>query len=326
MPRSAATGPTPVPARRWPGGVPFLILMGVSDEGMPPGGPDGRTRRVLMAICAVSGAVLAADACVVEPRWIEVVRSVEFVPALRASAPDLTLVHLSDLHVGRIGYRERRAIALVNEARPDLVLVSGDLVRDSRSLPAAAAFLQALEARLGVFVVWGNHDYRDGVAEEGAAALEAAGVRVLRNSSVFVRHPIGRIHIAGIDDPVTGRDNLARAMRRVPRRDFCILLSHSPEIVASLGNWDVDMVLAGHTHGGQVRLPLIGAIWMPPGTRGFPEGWFDVGRDVRLHVSRGLGWSILPMRLFCRPRIDRITLRGGSPPGRPAPKSITRRS
>jgi hypothetical protein len=294
--------------------------------GRPAAGPAGGVRRILAMICMASGALILADALFVEPNWIETARSVEFVPSLRASAPDLTIVHLSDLHVARIGYRERRAIALVNEARPDLVLVSGDLVRHGRSLPAAAEFLGALEPKLGTFVVWGNHDYRDGVAPDGAAALEAAGVRVLRNASVLVRHPIGRVHVAGIDDPVTGRDNLARAMRRVPRRDFCILLSHSPEIAASLGNWDIDMVFAGHTHGGQVRLPLLGAIWMPAGTRAFPEGWFDVGRDVRLHVSRGLGWSLLPLRFFCRPRIDRITLRGGVPPGKPAPKAVTRRS
>jgi predicted MPP superfamily phosphohydrolase len=86
--------------------------------------------------------------------------------------------------------------------------------------------------------------------------------------------------------------------------------------VRSLGNWDIDLVLAGHTHGGQVRVPLVGALWVPFGTRDYLDGWFDVAPDVRLHVSRGLGWSWLPIRFFCRPTIDIITLRAGRKPGR----------
>jgi hypothetical protein len=321
-------------------------LIRVGDEGIVPAapwavvGPAGtknrvgaagavaaRAHRTLLAVCVLSGSALVVDALILEPNWIEVARTLEYAPALRASAPDLTLVHLSDIHVARVGYRERRAIEIVNAARPDLILVSGDLARGRGSMPAVASFLGALRARHGTFVVWGNHDYQDGVVQASAeAALERAGVRLLKNSSAFIRHPIGRVHVAGVDDPVTGHDNLAQAMRRVPRRDFCILLSHSPEIVRSPGNWDIDMVLAGHTHGGQVRLPLIGVLWTPAGTRGLMEGWFDVDRDVRLHVSRGLGWSVLPIRFLCRPRIDRITVRGGLPPGRGAPKAVTRRS
>jgi hypothetical protein len=278
-------------------------------------------------VCVLSGSALAIDALLLEPNWIEVTRTVEYVPSLRASAPDLTVIHLSDIHVAWIGHRERRAIAIINEARPDLILVSGDLARSGGSLPAVAAFLGALRARHGTFAVWGNDDHRDGVVQAGAdAALRRAGVRLLNNANALVRHPLGRVRVAGVDDPVTGHDNLAQAMRGVPRGDFCILLSHSPEIVRRLGNWDIDMVLAGHTHGGQVRLPLVGALWTPAGTRGFLEGWFDVDPDVRLHVSRGLGWSVLPIRFLCRPRIDRITVRGGPPPGRGAPRTVTRRS
>ena len=126
--------------------------------------------------------------------------------------------------------------------------------------------------------------------------------------------PSGAILIAGVDDPVTGHDSLKRAMASVSRRDLSILATHSPEIVGDLGNWDIDMVLAGHTHGGQVRLPILGAPVVPDGTRPYVEGWFDVDGGARLHVSRGLGWCGLPIRFLCRPHIDVITLRGGPPP------------
>lgn len=276
-----------------------------------------RLTRVLLAVFLVSGATLMIDAFLVEPDWIEVSRSLEFVPALPVSQPDLTIIHLSDLHVGRIGARERRAVAMINDVRPDLILVSGDLTRDGATPADLEGFLGALRSRYGNFAVWGSQDHGGGVAAGwGPGSLKRAGFTLLRNSSVRLPRPAGRIHVAGLDDPAGGHDNLSLAMARIPRRDVCILLSHTPEIVRDLGNWDIDLVFTGHTHGGQVRLPRLGALWAPAGTRGYLEGWYDGGRGVRLHVSRGLGWSHVPARLFCRPRIDRITLRGGAAPGR----------
>jgi predicted MPP superfamily phosphohydrolase len=146
--------------------------------------------------------------------------------------------------------------------------------------------------------------------------VESAGFTLLRNSSKPVVYPGGRIVIAGLDDPITGHDNMKLAMTRVSRRDACILVAHSPDIVQNLGNWDIDLVLAGHTHGGQVRLPIIGALYIPYASLDHQQGWYDVPHDVRLHVSRGLGWSWLPVRFLCRPTIDIITLRAGTAPGK----------
>jgi len=262
---------------------------------------------------------LVVDAFVIEPRWIEVVRSVEYLPMLRPLAPDLTLVHLSDIHIGSLGYRERRAIDLVNEARPDIIVISGDLVRDGDHREDLRVFLAAMHARYGKFLVWGNHDYWDGVPGTwGPKIVESTGFTLLRNSSRAIVYSGGKIVIAGLDDPITGHDNLKLAMARVARRDACILVAHSPEVVRDLGNWDIDLVLAGHTHGGQVRLPIVGALWIPYGSRAHQDGWYDVPQDVRLHVSRGLGWSWIPVRFLCRPTIDVITLRAGTPPGKGA--------
>lgn len=266
-------------------------------------------------------------AALIELDWIEVLRSVEYMPMLSPDAPDLTLVHLSDIHIASIGRRERRAIAIVNTAQPDVIVISGDLVRSGVRPADLESFLAALRARSGKFLVWGHDDYRAGVPRTwGPEAVRRAGFTLLSNGSRKIRYPGGRIVIAGLDDPITGHDSLKLAMAHVARRDACILVAHSPEIAASLGNWDIDLVLAGHTHGGQVRLPVIGALWAPQGTTAHLEGWFDVDPGVRLHVSRGLGWSFLPVRLFCRPAIDVITLRSGRPPGRGSPKSIIGRS
>jgi hypothetical protein len=265
----------------------------------------------------LSGLVLLADAAVVEPNWITIGRSIEYVPALPRRSRDLVVAHLSDLHVARLGFRERRAIAVLREARPDLILISGDLVRGPGSVPALEAFLGALRAPYGVHVVWGSHDHRDGVTNEaGVLAIRRSGAVLLNNASRRVGEPTGRVHVAGVDDPVTGHDNLRRAMRGVPRRDVCLLIAHTPAIAASIGNWDIDLLFVGHTHAGQVRLPLVGALYLPWGTRGFAEGWFDTPGGARMHVSRGLGWSWIPVRFFCPSRIDLITLRAGPAPGR----------
>jgi len=277
---------------------------------------------VLLA-AALSASGLGLDALLIEPNWIEVVRSVEYLPMLRPGAPDLTLLHLSDLHIRTIGYRERHAIEIINAARPDVIIVSGDLVRGGDHPRALESFLSSLHSRYGNFLVWGNHDYRDGLPGTwGPALVRRAGFTLLRNANSAVDYPGGRIVIAGLDDPITGHDNLRLAMARVSRRDVCVLVTHTPDIVRNLGNWDIDLVLAGHTHGGQVKLPFVGALYVPSGTRNHPEGWFDVPPGVRLHVSRGLGWSWLPVRFLCRPAIDVITLRAGMPPGQRAPRSI----
>ncbi len=286
-----------------------------------------RIRAKAIVLCIACAVAIAADALWVEPAWIEPTRTMEYVSALPVRAPDLTLVHLSDPHVVRIGARERRAIEVINAARPDLIVISGDLTRQGVRREDVEAFFGALRSRYGTYAVWGNHDYWDKVATTwGADALSRSGVVLLRNSSVRLPLPGRPIVLAGIDDPVTGRDNLRKAMEGVPRKDVCILLSHSPEVAPTLGNWDIDLVFAGHTHGGQVRLPVLGAPYVPPGTRAYVEGWFDVAGGARLHVSQGLGWSYLPIRFFCRPRIDVITLRGGPPPSARVTDTVVRGS
>ena len=273
--------------------------------------------------CLLSGAVLAVDALLIEPDWVEVAHHVESVSAWKRTAPDVVIVHMSDPHVERMGRRERRALEAIAEARPDLVVITGDLVRRGGDPEALRRFLSSLPARR-TFAVWGHHDHAGGFAAgAGADLLRRAGVTLLDNAHRRVATAAGPLVVAGVDDPSSGLDNLGRALRGVARRDLTILLSHSPEIATALGNRDVDLMLAGHTHGGQVRLPAIGAILLPHGTRRFGEGWFDADGGARLHVSRGLGWSGLPIRFLCRPRIDVITLRGSASPDPPRRRRST---
>jgi len=292
---------------RWPTGFRILIFraaMRANGAGVIAG---------LAAGCLLSGAVLLVDALLVEPDRIEVTHHVEYVAAWRRSAPDVVLVQLSDPHVEAQGEREAGALDRIVAARPDIVAITGNLVRGGGDLRALERFLAALPAAGRKFAVWGNDDHESGLAGPAGRALFArAGVTLLENDHRRITTPAGPLVVAGVDDPSSGLDNLAHSLQGVAREDVTLLLSHSPEIAGALGNRDVDLMLAGH--GGQVRLPFLGAILLPPGTRLFQDGWFDVDGGARLHVSRGLGWSGLPLRFLGRPCIDVITLRGGPPP------------
>jgi predicted MPP superfamily phosphohydrolase len=271
----------------------------------------------LAAACLLSGAVLFVDAVWVEPDWIEVTHHLEYVPAWRRSAPDLVLVHLSDPHVERMGRRERRALDLIAAARPDLIAITGDLVRDGSDPEALERFLAALPAKRRVFAVWGTRDHASGLAgPAGEALLARAGIVLLDNAHRRIETAAGPLVVAGVDDPSSGRDNLGRALAGVAREDVTLLLSHGPEIAGALGNRDVDLMLSGDLQGGPIRLPLP-ALLLPSGTRAFEDGWFDADGGARLHVSRGLGSPGLPLRFLCRPRLDVITLRGGLKPSPP---------
>lgn len=229
-----------------------------------------------------------------------------------AGAPPLRVALLSDIHVAgpdmppdRLG----RIVAQINAQRPDLVLIAGDLVSDKRvatqryEVAEAVAPLADLRARLGVVAVLGNHDHwRDTAAFR--RALPRVRVRVLANEIVRA----GPLLIAGADDPYTGRADVAALVRAVAgRRGPVVTLSHSPDIVPKLPA-RFGLVLAGHTHCGQIALPLIGpvATMSDHGDR-YACGLVREGRRSTI-IGAGLGTSLLPLRYGVPPDWWMITL------------------
>ncbi len=221
-------------------------------------------------------------------------------PLAGLSAP-VRVAHLTDLHYGlyiQEGSLEEWATATRAEA-PDLVLVTGDFV-DTRgwgSLELLTRALSRLNAPLGVWAVWGNHDYHnyffplEGVRKH----LERAGVRVLVNEGVRLRDDL---FLAGLDDFLYGRPNLVAALSQRPEGAATLLMSHNPDVLPRVPA-AVGLTLCGHTHGGQVKLPGVGPLVTSSryGTR-FAEGWVEA--PAQGFVSRGLGFSLLPVRLNCR--------------------------
>ncbi len=244
---------------------------------------------------------------------VPVVREAEVrLPGWPEGAPPIRAVLISDIHVAGPDMppeRLERIVVQINALRPDIVLIAGDFVSDKRTSTRhypqaeAAAPLARLRARLGTFAVMGNHDHwRDGAGAH--RALAAAGVRLLDNRAVTA----GPLALGGLDDAFTGRDRLGptlAAMRRLPGAR--VLLSHSPDPFAALPG-DVGLMLAGHTHCGQARLPFVGAV-MTLSKYGQRYACGLVREHGRtLIVTAGLGTSGLPLRLGAVPDLWLMTL------------------
>lgn len=268
-----------------------------SDDG------GGLRRRVGLGAALVVGglAALAAYAFFVEPYWIEVTRHAVEAEVTRP----LRVAHLSDLHTHGFGARERRLVALLARERPDLVVVTGDVVDDGqleRARPIFAA-IRAVPPPLGVWVVRGNWEPWSGVRDE-AAFYASLGVRFLDNQGVALR---ADVWLFGLDDALAGDPDAEIALAGAPAAAFKLGLFHEPDTFESIAGL-FHLGLAGHTHGGQIRLPLLGALWLPPKGKRFVAGWY-LRNGSQLYVSRGIGTTILPARLLCRPEIAILDLR-----------------
>jgi hypothetical protein len=236
---------------------------------------------------------------VIEPRALEITRHTAPVPV---DSP-LTIAHLTDLHTRGTGMIERAVLAAIADESPDLIVVTGD-TEDGGSLEGARDFFSRLRAPLGVWVVRGNWEHWRPAPGE-AAFFASVGAHLLVNDGYLVRPDL---FIAGLDDSRSGQADLTRALRGAPEHAARLALFHSPEAFDE-ARTQVDLALAGHTHGGQVRVPWLGALWVPPGSGRYEHGWYRGGRS-RMYVSRGVGTSQIPVRLFCRPELAFITLAG----------------
>lgn len=221
------------------------------------------------------------------------------------------IVHLTDIHHSKyVSFNAvYRMIALANRQRPDLVFLTGDYVTWSKKyITPVAEALRHLKARYGVFGVLGNHDMRVG-AEDVTQALRWAGIEMLRNASAQIQRFGQTLWVTGVDEYSYGQSDLALALKGLPPSAPRILLAHNPEIIAEATEHQVDFVAAGHTHGGQVKLPglrSLNSLTQP--TQEFLEGFVSSGR-TQMYISRGLGKVIVPLRVKCPAEIPVYTFK-----------------
>ena len=225
----------------------------------------------------------------------------------------LRIVQLTDIHHSLYTPLEdvERAVRMANHLQPDLIALTGDYVTFSPTyIWPVAQVLGQLRARLGVFAVLGNHDFQVD-ADEMTRALEAHQIHVLRNSHFAVNSGHARLWLVGVDDLWWNADDLEAGMRHVPIREPKILLCHNPAGIRMAAQHQIDLVLSGHTHGGQVRLPVVGGLYTKSKLgRRFIQGWNRLD-GTQIYVSRGIGKVLVPLRVGCPPEIACLNLRAG---------------
>jgi predicted MPP superfamily phosphohydrolase len=207
---------------------------------------------------------------------------------------------------------------MLREAQPDIIAITGDLI-DSRSTDIAAAlsFVREAVKIAPCYYATGNHEARIEEYSELEQGIQAAGVAVLRNAAVTLEREGQQIQIIGLDDYTffSGENGWACVLSMLSqlepmnREGYDILLAHRPEFWAEYVQTEVELILAGHAHGGQIRLPFVGGLYSPD--QGFFPKW-DCGsytqEDTTMVVSRGLGNSLFPLRVNNRPEVVIITL------------------
>ncbi len=212
-------------------------------------------------------------------------------------------VQLSDLHLDLYQPRHDRVVALIKELRPDWIFITGDLLTVPQGLPHLVRFLGHLRALAPVFMTLGNHDHYSRVPVDRFMEMaDRQNVHLLVNQSLVVPTNQGELGVVGVDDPSLHRADLHCIPSDVPDR-FTVLLAHAPNVLDHLDERHaVDLILCGHSHGGQVRIPFLKPFWLPYGCSGRLNGQYH-RNGHRLYVNRGLGWSVLPTRWNCPPEI-----------------------
>ncbi|MFN3350642.1 metallophosphoesterase [Pseudorhodoplanes sp.] len=285
------------------------------------------SRRTLLlgglGVAALSGPAVAGYAGIEATALLEVTRYA-LTPRGWPSGQRLTITVLADLHAGgpNMGLqRIRDIVETANALRSDIVLLLGDFVATHRFVtepvpaPVWAAELGRLKAPLGTHAILGNHDWWFEQTQI-RRALAAAGIPLMENDAALLGEPGARFWLAGLGDQLAiplgkghfrGADDLPATMAKVVTDDPVVLMVHEPDIFTDVPD-RVSLTLAGHTHGGQVRVPLVWPAFVPSqyGAR-FAYGHIvEDGRD--LIVSGGLGTSIVPMRIGVPPEIVHVTL------------------
>ncbi len=274
-----------------------------------------KTYRVILLIALTITLLvlsLAIHALVVEPYILVSTTSLHI--KTKHCTSNYRIVFLSDLHFNGGSnplYTIRYGLTLLLSARvkPDLIIIGGDIVSNPLGVNESIKYVELLSSIAPVIIAPGNWEYWSGInVDKYLSQLNSTNnVTVLRNSHLVVNNKC-KLAIIGLDDPYTGRDNMSKALRGIPASMYKLLVAHSPQIVGK-AKGKVDLILAGHTHGGQVVIPFIGplVVPLPREYREYVAGLYKVDNTL-MYVSRGIGTSILPVRFMSPPEIVVVEL------------------
>lgn len=222
---------------------------------------------------------------------------------------DLKILQISDFHDSRY-VSKLRIIRAISSLSPNIIVLTGDMIDwRTKEFQNVISFMSELKGKCeSIYFVCGNHEMKNNNGKAFISGIKEIGVKVLEDSNETICINRNKINICGINFRSSSKA-YERALKNTDRSGYTILLSHSPGNPVKYGKGREDLILSGHTHGGQVRIPLLGAVVVPEGSclRLYDKGVFKLGKTI-LHVDSGLGNSVFPIRLFNRVQISLITV------------------
>jgi predicted MPP superfamily phosphohydrolase len=223
---------------------------------------------------------------------------------------EITIVHLSDLHSKEFGENNKRLIEHVKNQEPDMIVITGDLVDEKvKEIENQLDYIEDLNIVAPVYIVLGNHEHWSGLYDEVVLKVETLGAKVMDNKVSYMNVYGHQFQLIGLSDPASNSDVKEELMNLVNVDMYNIVLYHRADMIDLFNDYDIELVFSGHAHGGQVRIPFIGGIYAPDQGL-FPtytSGLYEKD-DTLMIVSRGLGNSFIPFRIFNRPEIVVVTL------------------
>ncbi|WP_077617654.1 metallophosphoesterase [Bacillus sinesaloumensis] len=279
------------------------------------------TRRqfIKRAFAATSTVVVASTlgywyARYVEPKQLEITTHTIQHPKVPKEFHNIKIVQFSDTHVGHHFTIDqlKKIVDKINGLKPDLLLFTGDLMDEPNKYAGISQLipvLRSLEAPLGKFAIYGNHDHGGYGSEIYKNLMKQTDFTLLMNTSREVILNDSTITIVGLDDVMLGRPDFEQAFQNVDSSRFTILLAHEPDIAERAAKKGAHMQLSGHSHGGQIQLPFVGPLITPPLGSIYYEGDHIIGPNkMFLYVNRGIGTTRLPLRFLAKPEISVFTL------------------
>jgi len=268
----------------------------------------------LQIICILFLIIFLVYSILKEPFNVCLERKDIFLEKLPTNFDGLKIVQISDLHSKKFGKKEKRILEIIGQLNVDFLFITGDINEaKQRKVNSCIEFWKALgKVKQGcVYAVFGNHIYEHQKIEPIVLKniLRKSGIQILDNENVKLRREEQYIWLLGVDDPHTNHHDLSKTLQGIDNSSTRILLSHSPEIIDDLKTGDADLILAGHTHGGQIKIPGICPFWVPTKYHGkYQRGLFKV-KGAYLYVNRGIGTAHFPVRFNSKPEITLFTLK-----------------
>ncbi|MBY7006871.1 metallophosphoesterase [Clostridium botulinum] len=248
----------------------------------------------------------------VEPNLLSV-RNIEINNSSNIKNEDtIKIAQISDIHLGEYYTIDKleKLVNKVNSQNADIIVFTGDLfdnVSKFEDTSKVAPILKKLNAKIGKYAIYGNHDYGGGAKNIYKNVMEDSGFKILVNDQANVKLDSGKtISILGLDDALLGNPDVEKTARNIKESNYNLLLLHEPDLSDKFVSYNIDLILAGHSHGGQVKIPFLGEIVTPPLAEKYKDGLYNLNtqRNTQLYVNSGIGNTKMPFRFINVPEVS----------------------